>query len=396
MCAVAFHDSRDAVSAMGKLGETARPAARTIDHTVRLQGDTQLNLDAEKGISSVYQDPQELGAFIVEFYDSRNAERTRFAASWADAGTPAGERSRTTSGGSSSPPEPHDVLRSRTTSAGSVWENTSLCGAASVWSEASTLDSSSAAAPPPALASRQGPPSDPPGPPGPAGPSSHSHPAVAAASSAASSPPASSAGSAVLIKGLPHALLSDTCMEAVLQQAGLEGAVISFGVCKESGRFGEAFVRLSNRAAVERCVQHFHGRIWDASGLAVSVEVLQEEGKDKQSEDDREDGSYGQAAASWRSSDYWSPTPQSQALWSKQRSSPAGQNMKKGPVVVAPRVQPLSQQGPRVIPPPSQAKDFYATEESSTEAGSSVAEAELHMEGLGEEELEQGGLHLAR
>jgi len=65
-------------------------------------------------------------------------------------------------------------------------------------------------------------------------------------------------------------------MGATLEQAQLDQDVLSFvtrpGMCR-----GEAIVTLTNEDAAIRCAQHFHGRRWDASGIAVTTELISQE-----------------------------------------------------------------------------------------------------------------------
>lgn len=74
----------------------------------------------------------------------------------------------------------------------------------------------------------------------------------------------------VLLQGLPKAMCSGTCFDAMLEQASLSGQVLSHSI-RARGQFGEAVVRLAGEDAVSRCIKHFHGRQWDVSGTSVSA-----------------------------------------------------------------------------------------------------------------------------
>lgn len=77
----------------------------------------------------------------------------------------------------------------------------------------------------------------------------------------------------VSIAGLPNKILSSSMMEAVLQQAGLEGCVVNLQM-KMGKRNGEAVVAFSNHAAAIRCMTHFQGCQWDSSGVNVTAHLI--------------------------------------------------------------------------------------------------------------------------
>lgn len=77
----------------------------------------------------------------------------------------------------------------------------------------------------------------------------------------------------VVITGLPNKILCETMMRAVLQQAQVEGSVLSFSTCAGQP-CGEASVTLSTRCAAETCVKHFHGRRWDSSGIVICAMII--------------------------------------------------------------------------------------------------------------------------
>lgn len=74
----------------------------------------------------------------------------------------------------------------------------------------------------------------------------------------------------VLLQGLPSALCSEACVDAMLEQAGLQGAVMSRAIHRGSP-CGEVVLRIAGQDVVERCIKHFHGRVWDPSGTPVSA-----------------------------------------------------------------------------------------------------------------------------
>merc|ERR1719281_2046976 len=59
----------------------------------------------------------------------------------------------------------------------------------------------------------------------------------------------------------------------MLEQAGLQGAVMSRAIHRGSP-CGEVVLRIAGQDVVERCIKHFHGRVWDPSGTPVSATRL--------------------------------------------------------------------------------------------------------------------------
>lgn len=87
----------------------------------------------------------------------------------------------------------------------------------------------------------------------------------------------------VALRGLPNKILSEPMMEAVLQQAGLEGVLL---FSTEAGKpCGEALVSFTSREAAEKCAAHFHGCQWDPSGREVTAEVILPEGEEPLQDD---------------------------------------------------------------------------------------------------------------
>jgi len=80
-------------------------------------------------------------------------------------------------------------------------------------------------------------------------------------------------GCTVLIHGMPNKLLTEDCMEAILQQAGLDEDVSEIKISKGSP-CGEVFLTFGNADAAELCISHFNGRHWDSSGAAVNAALV--------------------------------------------------------------------------------------------------------------------------
>jgi len=76
----------------------------------------------------------------------------------------------------------------------------------------------------------------------------------------------------VHVYGLPNNLCNTMCMEAVIEQAGLEEFVISCEAWPGNSH-GEATIQLVTRDAGEQCLRHFHGCRWCSSGTVVAAEM---------------------------------------------------------------------------------------------------------------------------
>jgi hypothetical protein len=68
-------------------------------------------------------------------------------------------------------------------------------------------------------------------------------------------------------------------MNATLEQAQLDKFVCGFitqpgSLNGRTGPRGEALITLTNMDAAVRCARHFHGRRWDASGIAVTAQLM--------------------------------------------------------------------------------------------------------------------------
>jgi len=79
----------------------------------------------------------------------------------------------------------------------------------------------------------------------------------------------------VVIRGLPNGICTRPMMQAVLEQAGLEDSVLS-SEAQTGNPSGHFVLTLSSQQAIDKCIEHFHGCKWDASGaVVVSVEPQQ-------------------------------------------------------------------------------------------------------------------------
>jgi hypothetical protein len=76
----------------------------------------------------------------------------------------------------------------------------------------------------------------------------------------------------VQISGMPNKLLTETMMEAILQQACCDSNVIDLTL-RTGKPTGTAVVTFSSYEIVERCLTHFQGRQWDPSGTRVGVNI---------------------------------------------------------------------------------------------------------------------------
>lgn len=75
----------------------------------------------------------------------------------------------------------------------------------------------------------------------------------------------------VVLSNLPHALCTGRCLEAMLDQAGLENAIISYEV-RAGKKRGRAVISLNSERAADRCIAHFQGLRWGhGSGRPVNA-----------------------------------------------------------------------------------------------------------------------------
>mmetsp|Transcript_27804 Transcript_27804/g.62870 ORF Transcript_27804/g.62870 Transcript_27804/m.62870 type:complete len:336 (+) Transcript_27804:47-1054(+) len=235
VASVVFFDVRAAWAALQALGTgVAHPAPQTGSRLARLMGNTNLKVDEIRGVSNVQYEPirkDGAGAFTVEFYDIRDAMKLR------------------------------ELGETEPKACSGAVDNVGAdaCGA---------VDNS-----------------DPSDVPGPRGPVQEPVPVYVIPSAMQSMPAAAVPNASALhgrrrefqpthytvrIIGLPNALLSKPCTEAILQQAGLLEAAINFRT--EFGQpYGEAIVTFLSFAMAQLCILHFQGRQWNTSGGEVTA-----------------------------------------------------------------------------------------------------------------------------
>jgi len=247
IASVVFFDVRAAWSALGALGyDLAQPAPQSGCRVARLRGDTNLKIDDVSGVSNVFYDSKGDGDFAVEFYDVRDAARFQELAEQelseprertpgfacpgrAPTGLGAAGADATGAGGQQEEPVPVYVIPTAIPISNAVRSMGAAAGATAA----------TGATPPAALQEELR-------------PSREMQPTHYT----------------VRVTGLPNALLSTPCMEAVLQQAGLLEAAINFRT-NEGEHCGEAVVTFLSFAMAEQCIAHFQGRQWNTSGEDV-------------------------------------------------------------------------------------------------------------------------------
>jgi len=246
---VTFFDVRAAARAMSTFGsQWCTAMLQVADRTVCMSG--ELKLDArmcEESISNICDDPTREGAFIVEFYDSRVAahmrERLRLENSdmcWAGI-LNAWDTERE---------ECALSCQSQKSYAGSVWwrpAHATVCAS----EERDSLSQ---------------------------GIGANLRLAVDASTLQSSVPMSAPLTTDVDVRltGLPNAICTPEMLEAVLQQAGLDAAVLASRA--EQGRpCGEAHVTLASSDAAAACIAHFHGCQWDSSGVGVRATIIDPE-----------------------------------------------------------------------------------------------------------------------
>jgi len=80
----------------------------------------------------------------------------------------------------------------------------------------------------------------------------------------------------VRLSGLPNHLCTCPMVAAMLDQTGLDNAIVESHV-SSGARCGEARLIFSNRVAAQTCIRHFHGRKLDPSGVRVNASIDEEE-----------------------------------------------------------------------------------------------------------------------
>lgn len=223
---VAYFDVRSAEKAQLALGfDCCRPAPQSGNRLVKLPGSVNLGSEDIQNISLLKTDPQDSSFYLVEFFDIRFAQRAQERFAWK-------------------------VVHKATPSIATPWPQTE-------------------AALPPGLDLPPGleflsltPPEPKP---------AYVIPSYPRSSRQSLTPKVQRSEVEVLLKGLPKALCTDVFLDAMLEQAGLEGAISER---KITGKTGEARVKFLNQQAAKRCVQHFNGRHWETSGSAVVATIL--------------------------------------------------------------------------------------------------------------------------
>jgi len=224
--AVAFFDVRSAAQAIEALGSAyCANGPQTGSRTVRLAGEAQFDPGDFSGVSGVHADEAEDGAFVIEFFDFRDAARYK--------GEVRSDRVL-------APPPGLEQAPSDPSKEEDLSSPPGLSGAATA--------AFSAPAPPPGL---------------------EQPPAFADEASSATTSVCS-----VRVSGIPNKLLTEPMMEAILEQAGLEYAVVDF-TTKTGRPCGEVTVGFSCELAAQRCISHFQQCQWDQSGKQVSAELIE-------------------------------------------------------------------------------------------------------------------------
>lgn len=209
--AVSYFDVRAAALAKERLGgeKYCRPGPPVGDRTVRLHGETVLKREDFAGVSNMIQHDSE--EYTAEFFDLRDAERVRkLAAS----------------------PQDIDVIK-----------------------------------PPPGLEHLEA-----------SSPKAKVPVPAYAAIRQTPTPvrrgraPSATTQQTIKIQGMPSALASEACVEAMLQQAGLYSSVLHFSTKSN----GEVFITLSDAAAAQHCLAHFQGCCWGSARGAVVACMVDE------------------------------------------------------------------------------------------------------------------------
>jgi len=212
--AVVFFDVRAAGRAQSALGPGfCTPASQTGSRMVRLSGTVQLDIEKIQGVSRVLPEPGDGSAFHVEFFDLRDAQRAR-------------------------------DLTSRTTSLGAAPVSDSPEDGFAHGIQALAADEPQACVP--------------------------AYVKLSTAVTPAASTTSQQVATSVLLRGLPKALCTNACLEAMFEQAGMEGSIVSCRV-RKGMVVSEVLLTFSTRQAARRCVHHFHGRRWDVTGEPVTA-----------------------------------------------------------------------------------------------------------------------------
>jgi len=206
-----FFDVRAAVRARSVLGPGCCQADKqTGCRMVKLPGNVQLDVQKIRGVSRVLPEPDESGSFLVEFFDLRDAARAQ------------------------------ELAQQKSGTIGAALTATTAKVPAKEVPEASV----------PAYVKP-------------------SQPFVpASVTSSLTQTQTQQAG--ILLRGLPKALCTSLCLEAMFEQAGLEGTIVNCRI-RRGAASSEVLLSLSSRQAAKRCIQHFNGRRWSPTGEPVTA-----------------------------------------------------------------------------------------------------------------------------
>jgi len=221
--AVVFFDVRAADLALNTLGQDmCWPAPQRGSRCVQLPGCASLDLHDVQGVSGVYPDGTDDGAFVVEFFDIRGAIRM------------------------------HQEMELLCGTCLATTRNEPDLGAVE------TIQSSALEAQADAEATKK------------------TVPAYVVPTGIVSECVLQEEKDvAVSMTGLPNLIVTEPCMQAMLQQAGLKAASRGFEA-KPGDPCGEAVIHFGSREAADMCVRYFHGCQWDPSGTEVSARIVEE------------------------------------------------------------------------------------------------------------------------
>mmetsp|Transcript_52991 Transcript_52991/g.113695 ORF Transcript_52991/g.113695 Transcript_52991/m.113695 type:complete len:371 (+) Transcript_52991:54-1166(+) len=228
---VVFFDVRAAAAAYAELGgDSCWPAQGRGSRTVRLPSTTQLCLEIIEHI--ICQDPGE-AEFVVECYDLRDAELLRQAV--AD--------------------EAQDVAKNEKALCGTAWGDSAAARGSKKAVGRKRPSGRRAPRPVPAYVVP-------------------TEVLLAGQAAAETSSRVPDLRETVLIHGLPAALATRECMEAILQQAGLRDHATSLEVWAWE-TCGEALACFcGSLSAAEHCVRHLEGCRLERAGVIVSARIV--------------------------------------------------------------------------------------------------------------------------
>lgn len=237
--AVAFYDVRAAAAALLALAPLGCiPGPQSGSRTVELDGTEELNVKECKGISGMTRSKVREGAFTIEFFDIRDAQRCRDATKASPAAV------------IEAPPGLAQVQQPlQKEKAAKTAKASKSASPQKVCLGAPLLELPPGLPLPPGLEEE--------------------------VSTAPSTPTPSPMLSSwlVVMTGIPNKLLSKAMLEAMLQQAGLDG--MYDGLTIKTGKpASQVSVCFSTPVAAQRCATHFKGCRWDKSGAPVCAEIF--------------------------------------------------------------------------------------------------------------------------